>query len=315
MAECRRRSFSTKQANRTVISRVDTAFRQIAAPADVIYRAFAMPGAMERWLPPDNMTGEMLHFDFREGGSYRMRLKYAESQRGSGKTSEDYDEVDVRLTKLEDSRRIEQDVSFESEDDAFSGVMRMTWTFQPKAHGTLVTVRAENVPDGIRPEDHEAGLSASLAQLANFVEPDESRAMKPADQLEDRFKRYALVSLGPDPEQLAEFYDTSFLAAGPKGSAAFTNDEAFRRWLREVHDFNVSSGMTSMAVGATSAITVGGGFTLATVEWVATFQRTGDTPIRFNISYLLRESESGPRIAAYISHEDQEEAMRASGLL
>ncbi len=92
---------------------------------------------MERWLPPGNMIGKMLHSDFREGGSYRMRLTYTEPQHGRGKTSADSDEVEVRLTKLEDGRRIEQEVSFESEDPAFSGVMRMIWTFESDYDRTL----------------------------------------------------------------------------------------------------------------------------------------------------------------------------------
>lgn len=150
--------------------RIDSASRLISAAPEAIYRAFAEPGALERWLPPGNMTGEMLHFDFREGGSYRMRLTYVEPQRGRGKSSEDSDDVEVRLTKLEDGQTIEQEVTFESEDPAFSGIMRMIWTFQSEDDGTLVTVRAEDVPEGIRPEDHQAGLSASLRNLAAFVE-------------------------------------------------------------------------------------------------------------------------------------------------
>jgi uncharacterized protein YndB with AHSA1/START domain len=118
------------------------------------------------------MTGEILYFDFREGGSYRMRLTYAAPQQGRGKTSEDSDEVEVRLTKLEDGRRIEQEVNFESEDPSFSGVMRMIWTFQPQDEGTLVRIRAENVPEGIRPEDHDAGLNSSLEKLARLVEAE-----------------------------------------------------------------------------------------------------------------------------------------------
>lgn len=153
-------------------TRIDSASRLISASPKAIYRAFAEPGAMERWLPPGNMTGKMLHFDFREGGSYRMRLTYARPQHGQGKTSADADEVEVRLTKLEDGQRIEQEVTFQSEDRAFSGVMRMIWTFQAEGNATLVTVRAENVPEGIRPEDHEAGLSASLENLAGFVEAE-----------------------------------------------------------------------------------------------------------------------------------------------
>ncbi len=125
---------------------------------------------MERWLPPDTMTGEMLHFDFREGGSYRMRLTYTEPHQGGGKTSEDSDEVEVQLTKLEEGRAIEQAVVFESEDPLFSGTMKMSWTFQPRGERTLVTIQARNVPEGIRPEDHDAGLNSTLQKLAEFVE-------------------------------------------------------------------------------------------------------------------------------------------------
>lgn len=135
------------------------------------------------------------------------------------------------------------------------------------------------------------------------------------DDLHDFFRRYAATSLGREPQKLAEFYDASFLAAGPRGGAAFRNDAAFHEWLRQVHAFNAKIGLTSMTPEAVERNPVGAGYTLATVRWAATFQRTGDTPIRFSISYLLRESESGYKVAAYISHEDQEEAMRAHGLL
>jgi uncharacterized protein YndB with AHSA1/START domain len=151
-------------------SRIDSATRLISASPMTVYQAFAEPGAMERWLPPGNMTGEMLHFDFREGGSYRMRLAYGEPQHGRGKTSEDSDEVEVRLTRLEYGRRIEQEITFESADPAFAGVMRMIWTFEPEDVGTRVTIRAANVPEGIRPEEHDAGLNSSLGKLAGFLE-------------------------------------------------------------------------------------------------------------------------------------------------
>jgi hypothetical protein len=48
--------------------------------------------------------------------------------------------------------------------------MRITWLFEPAAGGTLVRITAENVPPGISPEDHEAGFSATLANLAACVE-------------------------------------------------------------------------------------------------------------------------------------------------
>lgn len=152
------------------MSRVDSASRLITASAKKIYQAFIEPGVLERWLPPRNMKGEMLHADFREGGSYCMRLTYTDPVHGRGKTGEGVDEVEVRLTRLEEDRRIEQEVRFDSDDPSFSGVMRMTWTFEPAAQGTVVTVRAEDVPQGIRPDTHTEGFRSSLENLAEFVE-------------------------------------------------------------------------------------------------------------------------------------------------
>src|SRR5690606_26021614 len=106
------------------ISRVDAADRLIAAPPAVVYRAFAEPGALERWLPPRGMRGEMRVFVFRSGGSYRMRLTYDAPQPGQGKASDDADDVEVRLTRVEPERRVEQEVTFTSEDPAFAGTMR-----------------------------------------------------------------------------------------------------------------------------------------------------------------------------------------------
>ena len=150
--------------------RIDSASRRMASSPEVIYRAFSKSGAMEQWLPPSNMIGKSLHFDFRSGGSYRMRLTFRDVEDGTEKTSQDSDEVEVRLIRLEEGKRIEQEVSFESDDPAFAGVMRMVWTFRPENGGTIVTVWGENVPSGIRAEDHEAGMNSSLENLAAFVQ-------------------------------------------------------------------------------------------------------------------------------------------------
>lgn len=159
------------------MSRTDSASRLIHASAERLYQAFAQPGAMQRWLPPDGMSGEMLHFDFRAGGSYRMRLRYLAAQPGDaaseGKTAEGVDEVEVGLARLEPGRLIEQEVRFDSADPAFAGTMRMTWTFERAAAGTQVTVRADDVPAGIAQADHQAGMADSLRKLAAYAEQAE----------------------------------------------------------------------------------------------------------------------------------------------
>lgn len=52
---------------------------------------------------------------------------------------------------------------------AFAGTMRMTWSFEPHPDGTLVAIACENVPSGIRPEDHDVGLRSSLDNLAAYM--------------------------------------------------------------------------------------------------------------------------------------------------
>lgn len=151
-------------------TRIDQASRIIRASPSRLYRAFEDPGAMETWLPPAGMTGDMERLEFREGGSYRLRLTYVDESTGSGKSSDDSDEVEARFVRLVTNRRIEQAVTFDSDDPRFSGEMRVIWTFTPVESGTEVSVRCENVPEGISPEDHAAGLSSTLENLAKFTE-------------------------------------------------------------------------------------------------------------------------------------------------
>jgi uncharacterized protein YndB with AHSA1/START domain len=99
-----------------------------------------------------------------------MRLTYNEPQHAAGKTDEDADEVEVRFVKLVPHERIEQAVTFDSNDAAFSGEMRIAWILEPAQNGTLVTVRCEDVPVGIGAEDHQAGFKSTLSNLAAFAE-------------------------------------------------------------------------------------------------------------------------------------------------
>lgn len=152
-----------------MIGRIDEASRLILAPPSEIYRAFGSAEALESWLPPTGMKGNVLSFSFGEGGGYRMRLTYTDPGHGRGKTSEDSDEVEVRFVHLKADRLIEQIVDFASEEPEFAGSMKMTWSFEAVGRGTEVTVRCEDVPEGIRPEDHQVGLASTLDNLAKFT--------------------------------------------------------------------------------------------------------------------------------------------------
>lgn len=152
------------------VSRTDRASRLIKAPASQVYRAFIDPEALICWLPPEGMTGEMLAFDAKPGGGYRMALHYADAGHAApGKTSEHSDVVEARFLALNPGRGIVQSAVFESDDPAFAGTMRMSWTLEPAEGGTRVAITCEDVPQGIRKQDHVQGLKSSLAKLAAFV--------------------------------------------------------------------------------------------------------------------------------------------------
>jgi hypothetical protein len=61
-------------------------------------------------------------------------------------------------------------VDFVSDDSAFAGTMTMTWTVRAVAGKTRVEIIAEDVPDGISADDHQAGLTSSLDNLAHYAE-------------------------------------------------------------------------------------------------------------------------------------------------
>ena len=117
------------------------------------------------------MTGRALEYDFREGGRYRIELTYGDDAPSTaGKTTGRTDVTAGQFLSLDPGKRIVQSVEFESTDAAFAGEMLLTWTFEPFATRTLVTITAENVPPGISKADHDAGLRSSLENLARFLE-------------------------------------------------------------------------------------------------------------------------------------------------
>ncbi len=149
--------------------RTDSASVVIAAPAEDIYRAFADADALMQWLPPGDMTGRALEYDFREHGRYCIELTYG-ADNHAAKTTGQSDVTRGEFLALEPNKRIVQSCVFEAADPAFAGVMILTWTFEPADGGTRATVTATNVPKGISAEDHDAGLRSSLRNLARYLE-------------------------------------------------------------------------------------------------------------------------------------------------
>ncbi|NMN97618.1 SRPBCC family protein [Antrihabitans stalactiti] len=150
------------------MGRTDTASRVIEAPPSSVYAALVDPNALVEWLPPHGMTARFEHFDARPGGRYRMVLTYVEAPESGGKTDDNSDVVEARFIDITPDDRVVQAVDFTSDDPSFAGTMTMTWAVSRVDGGTLVEFRADDVPPGISPEDHAAGMNSSLDNLAEY---------------------------------------------------------------------------------------------------------------------------------------------------
>ena len=150
--------------------RTDRASRVIHAPVARVFNALVNRDALETWLPPRGMTARFERFDPTPGGCYRLVLTYADPTDSRGKTSAHSDIVEARYVDIVPADRVVQSVDFVSDDTAFAGTMTMTWAVRAIDSGTLVEITADDVPEGISAEDHAAGLTSSLDNLASYVE-------------------------------------------------------------------------------------------------------------------------------------------------
>jgi uncharacterized protein YndB with AHSA1/START domain len=122
------------------------------------------------WRVPDNMQGHVHLFDARAGGTFRMSLTYQDLQQSpGGKTTEGTDTFQGRFIELVPNEKIVEVIEFESQDPRFAGEMKMTTTLADASEGTEITVRCEDIPAGIRPEDNEAGTEQALRKLAALI--------------------------------------------------------------------------------------------------------------------------------------------------
>ncbi len=151
--------------------RTDSASRVIVASPRTIYQAFLDPEAVASWRPPEGMKAQIYAFDPREGGTFRMSFAYTDTDHAvRGKTSAHADVFQGRFLELVPGERIVELIEFESDDPAFAGTMTVTTTLAAVSGGTEVTILCENVPTGIRPSDHQMGLTSTLKNLAAFTE-------------------------------------------------------------------------------------------------------------------------------------------------
>lgn len=145
--------------------------RHIEASPSHVYRALIDGEAVQQWMVPDGMTSTVHFFEGREGGTFRISLRY-DSPTGTGKTDLQTDTFHGRFIELVPDRKVVQVVEFESDDPSMAGEQTITYALERAGDGTELEGTHENLPSGLRPEDNETGWRMSLDKLARLVEQD-----------------------------------------------------------------------------------------------------------------------------------------------
>ena len=151
------------------VPRIDRAERLIAAPVQQVFSCWTDPNLLVQWLAPRGMTARVDEFDPRAGKPFRLVLTYDDADQ-HGKSGDGEDVIAGQFVVVDPPHHLAFVSRFNSDDPAFQGEMRMDWTFEPLGAGTLVRIAARDVPPGISPEDHAAGMGSSMDQLAALFE-------------------------------------------------------------------------------------------------------------------------------------------------
>ena len=134
------------------------------------------------------------------------------------------------------------------------------------------------------------------------------------------FARYEQGANSFDPELVASQFTDPFMGGDPNGVMSARNDEAFRQTIPRRQAFMQQIGFRFAKVLDVAVTPLDEHYTMAKVHWHLRFEKTPGQPqdFRFFITYFLFDPGApgpGPKVAFYISHEDEQQVMREAGLL
>ena len=134
------------------------------------------------------------------------------------------------------------------------------------------------------------------------------------DQLDTLFKQYETAFNKLDLDTISGHYTDTFMSAGPKGVIA-QNKKEYEAKAEQAVSFYRSVGHRAARIISKRIMPICDNYSMVVVRWGVTFERTGSKLIEFDISYIIYETEDDPKIILFISHQDEEEAMKKLGLL
>ncbi|TJZ76258.1 hypothetical protein [Chitiniphilus eburneus] len=131
------------------------------------------------------------------------------------------------------------------------------------------------------------------------------------------FARYEEGANTFDPDLVCGQFTDVFMGADPNGVAAIPNDQVFRDAIPQREAFFSQIGFRAAKVLEVIETPLDPRYTMAKVLWRMTFENPPGQlrDFEFFITYFLFDAGVGPRVAFYISHDDEQQVMREAGLI
>jgi hypothetical protein len=122
------------------------------------------------------------------------------------------------------------------------------------------------------------------------------------------FDEYGKSFSALDLQNNAKVYADNFIAAGPKGVISQSRKE-FDANAEKAAEYYRRVGQKSAEIKSMKETWFGEYYAMVTIHWAAHFEKL-DKPYEFDVSYLVKLTSKDPKIILFISHEDEEEAMK-----
>ncbi|MVA26468.1 SRPBCC family protein [Agrobacterium vitis] len=132
----------------------------IQAPISRVYKAFLDEQAVVQWMQRKDFTCQPLHFDAREGGSYKIRFSSTASDLSYVMIAE-FDEL-VLNERIRYTERMD--------DPFWTARVETIIQLKPATIGTDLTITQSGIPDTVSQEGVKQAWDECLGQLASLVE-------------------------------------------------------------------------------------------------------------------------------------------------
>lgn len=133
------------------------------------------------------------------------------------------------------------------------------------------------------------------------------------EQLDTLFKQYETSFDELDIKSLSGYCADTFMSAGPRGTISQSKVE-FEAKGEQATKYYRSVGRNSAKIISKRIMPISDCYSMVVVRWGITFERTGSKVMEFDITYIIQQTGLDPKIILFISHEDEEAAMKKLGI-